>query len=101
MSVAKKSPVKKLKYKANEFVVYPAHGVGKIVDIEEQEIAGARLELYVIDFEKIPGVSSGWVMNHVRLDKATAIREIEAAGFVFVGEERMLRENYFLKFVRR
>lgn len=58
-------------------------------------------KLYVIDFEKIPGVSSGWVMNHVRLDKATAIREIEAAGFVFVGEERMLRENYFLKFVRR
>ncbi len=52
MSVAKKSPVKKLKYKANEFVVYPAHGVGKIVNIEEQEIAGARLELYVIDFDK-------------------------------------------------
>ena len=42
----------KLKFKANEFVVYPAHGVGKIVDIEEQEIAGARLELYVIDFLK-------------------------------------------------
>jgi CarD family transcriptional regulator len=48
----KKAPVKKLKFKTNEFVVYPAHGVGKIVDIEEQEIAGMKLELYVIDFEK-------------------------------------------------
>ena len=42
----------KLKYKIGEFVVYPAHGVGKIVALEEQEIAGARLELFVIDFEK-------------------------------------------------
>nr|WP_246104934.1 CarD family transcriptional regulator [Rhodoligotrophos appendicifer] len=41
-----------LKFKTNEFVVYPAHGVGKIVDIEEQEIAGAKLELYVIDFDR-------------------------------------------------
>jgi CarD family transcriptional regulator len=48
----KKVPVKKLKFKTNEFVVYPAHGVGKIVDVEEQEIAGMKLELYVIDFEK-------------------------------------------------
>ena len=48
----KKTTSKKLKYKVNEFVVYPAHGVGKIVALEEQEIAGANLELYVIDFEK-------------------------------------------------
>jgi CarD family transcriptional regulator len=36
----------------DEFVVYPAHGVGKIISIEEQEIAGLRLELFVISFEK-------------------------------------------------
>jgi CarD family transcriptional regulator len=39
-------------FKANEFVVYPAHGVGQILSIEEQEIAGARLELFVINFIK-------------------------------------------------
>jgi CarD family transcriptional regulator len=43
---------KKLSFKAGELVVYPAHGVGKIVMIEEQEIAGAKLELYIVDFEK-------------------------------------------------
>ena len=36
----------------NDFVVYPAHGVGKIVSIEEQEVAGLKLELFVISFEK-------------------------------------------------
>ncbi len=50
--VQKKNNARKLRFKPNEFVVYPAHGVGKIVDVEEQEIAGSKLELYVIDFEK-------------------------------------------------
>ena len=39
-------------FKTNEFIVYPAHGVGRIVGIEEQEIAGMSLELFVITFEK-------------------------------------------------
>jgi CarD family transcriptional regulator len=39
-------------FKATEFVVYPAHGVGQIMAIEEQEIAGAKLELFVINFIK-------------------------------------------------
>ncbi|SMR71775.1 transcriptional regulator, CarD family [Aliiroseovarius halocynthiae] len=43
---------KKLDFRPNEYVVYPAHGVGQIVSIEEQEIAGIELELFVISFEK-------------------------------------------------
>ena len=43
---------KKLVFKVGELVVYPAHGVGRIIQIEEQEIAGATLELYIVDFEK-------------------------------------------------
>jgi len=39
-------------FKTNEFIVYPAHGVGQIVAIEEQEVAGAKLELFVINFIK-------------------------------------------------
>ncbi len=46
------SKTKKPEFRPNEFVVYPAHGVGKIVSIEEQEIAGIKLELFVISFEK-------------------------------------------------
>jgi CarD family transcriptional regulator len=43
---------KKLEFKANEFIVYPAHGVGKIVKVEEQEVAGTKLELFVVAFDK-------------------------------------------------
>ncbi|MFV0246299.1 MAG: CarD family transcriptional regulator [Qingshengfaniella sp.] len=39
-------------FRANDYVVYPAHGVGQIVSIEEQEVAGLTLELFVISFEK-------------------------------------------------
>ncbi|WP_245276385.1 CarD family transcriptional regulator [Methylocapsa aurea] len=39
-------------FKPHEFIVYPAHGVGQIVAIEEQEVAGFKLELFVISFIK-------------------------------------------------
>lgn len=58
--------------------------------------------LYVVDFERIQGTSRAWVMDHVRGDKKTTIKEIEQAGFVF--EEQIpvpgLVENYLLRFRR-
>ncbi|GGH31487.1 CarD family transcriptional regulator [Alsobacter metallidurans] len=51
MTTAKKS-ANRQGYKTGEFVVYPAHGVGQIMAIEEQEVAGFKLELFVISFEK-------------------------------------------------
>jgi CarD family transcriptional regulator len=51
MTTAKKNATRQ-GYKTGEFVVYPAHGVGQIVAIEEQEVAGFKLELFVISFEK-------------------------------------------------
>ncbi len=46
------SKPKKLDFRPDEYVVYPAHGVGQIISIEEQEIAGINLELFVVAFEK-------------------------------------------------
>lgn len=43
---------KNLAFRPNEFVVYPAHGVGQIISVEEQEVAGISLELFVVSFEK-------------------------------------------------
>ena len=47
MATAKKA-TQRQGFKTNEFVVYPAHGVGQISSIEEQEVAGHTLELFVI-----------------------------------------------------
>ncbi len=51
MTTAKKASQRQ-GFKTNEYIVYPAHGVGQIVAIEEQEVAGFKLELFVITFEK-------------------------------------------------
>lgn len=42
----------RLGFKTGEYIVYPAHGVGLITSIEEQEVAGLTLELFVISFEQ-------------------------------------------------
>jgi CarD family transcriptional regulator len=39
-------------FRTGEHIVYPAHGVGKIVGMEDQEVAGVKLELFVITFIK-------------------------------------------------
>jgi CarD family transcriptional regulator len=49
---AKKKSNQRNGFQKDEYVVYPTHGVGRIVGIEEQEIAGYRLELFIINFEK-------------------------------------------------
>jgi predicted methyltransferase len=53
----------------------------------------------VIDFRRIPGFSSSWVMGHVRADEATVIGEMEASGFRLVEDRDFLRTSYFLRFV--
>ena len=52
MTVATKKTTQRQGFKTNEFIVYPAHGVGQILAIEEQEVAGCKLELFVINFVK-------------------------------------------------
>jgi len=52
VAAAKKPVNQRHGFKTNEWIVYPAHGVGRIVGIEKQEIAGMSLELFVITFEK-------------------------------------------------
>lgn len=52
MTAKKTTRKEPLAFKMNEFVVYPAHGVGQITAVETKEIAGSKMELFVISFEK-------------------------------------------------
>jgi ubiquinone/menaquinone biosynthesis C-methylase UbiE len=58
--------------------------------------------LIIIEFERIPGKSEEWVLNHVRASKAVFTKETEAAGFRLVEEVPIsgLKENYFLRFIK-
>ncbi|WP_404401686.1 CarD family transcriptional regulator [Pelagibacterium halotolerans] len=50
--MATKKTTQRAGFKTGEYIVYPAHGVGLIQSIEEQEVAGLSLELFVISFEQ-------------------------------------------------
>jgi len=56
--------------------------------------------LAIIDFRKQEGVSSGWVMSHVRANRDRVVKEVTAAGFRLVEEPGLLTENYFLVFIK-
>ncbi|HZF42819.1 MAG TPA: CarD family transcriptional regulator, partial [Sphingomonadaceae bacterium] len=43
---------KPLNFDVGDYVVYPKHGVGKVMEVQSSEIAGMTLELYVLRFEK-------------------------------------------------
>jgi uncharacterized protein (TIGR01244 family) len=56
--------------------------------------------LIIVDFERIPGISRDWILDHVRAGKEIVQQEIESAGFELVEEKKIpgLEENYFLQF---
>ncbi len=59
-------------------------------------------QLVVVEFERIPGVSRDWLLEHVRAGKEVFREEIEAAGFRLLAEHDLeeLEENYILRFER-
>ena len=57
--------------------------------------------LIIIDFRRQPGISSPWVLRHVRAGEEGVVREVEGGGFRLVGKEHFLQENYFLRFEKR
>jgi len=48
----KRKSLKNLEFSAGDYVVYPTHGVGQVTGVEEREIAGQDLQLFIINFEK-------------------------------------------------
>lgn len=54
--------------------------------------------LAIIDFRRVPGVSSRWILSHVRAGREQVIAEVEQAGFKLVDEPLKLRGNYFVRF---
>jgi ubiquinone/menaquinone biosynthesis C-methylase UbiE len=72
---------------------YPAR---TMASIHRALRAGGRV--VVVDFQRVPGVSSDWVLNHVRAGQDVVTREIESAGFKLRAGKKILKENYFLVF---
>lgn len=57
--------------------------------------------LVIIDFRKIKGYSSSWVMSHTRADKKAVINEVEQEGFKLIEDQDFLKTNFYLRFMRK
>jgi predicted methyltransferase len=55
-------------------------------------------QVVLVDFHRVEGKSSEWVLGHVRAGQDVFVKEIEKAGFKAVGEEKFLKDNYFVRF---
>jgi CarD family transcriptional regulator len=75
-----KKTTQRLGFKTGEYIVYPAHGVGQIVSIEEQEVAGMILELFVISFEQD------------KLTLRVPVAKIKSVGMRKLAEEDMVQK---------
>ncbi len=67
-------------FDVGDYVVYPKHGVGRVVELLEQEIAGMQLKLYVLRFEK------------ERMTLRVPVNKIESTGMRKPASDHTLRE---------
>ena len=58
-------------------------------------------QVVLIDFHRIKGQSSDWVMGHVRAGQEVFTKEIEDSGFKSVEEKKFMKESYFLRFQKK
>jgi ubiquinone/menaquinone biosynthesis C-methylase UbiE len=57
---------------------------------------GSRLVL--VDFQRVEGKSSDWILGHVRAGREVFVKEVVTSGFKEIGEEKFLKENYLVRF---
>ncbi|WP_455465946.1 CarD family transcriptional regulator [Bartonella sp. B39] len=80
-------------FSTSEYIVYPTHGVGQIIAIEDQEVAGHKLKLFVIHFAKdkmdvkVPIAKA----LSVGMRKLSAVDSVERALKILHGKARVKR----------
>ena len=50
--MSKKTANDNTSFKKGDFIVYPAHGVGRVTGVEKDTVAGFDIEVYVVSFEQ-------------------------------------------------
>jgi CarD family transcriptional regulator len=63
-----------------DYVVYPKHGVGRVIELQSEEIAGMQLELYVLRFEK------------ERMTLRVPVNKVESIGMRKLSSDKTLKE---------
>jgi CarD family transcriptional regulator len=67
-------------FDVGDYVVYPKHGVGRVIELQKEEIAGMQLELYVLRFEK------------ERMTLRVPVNKVESIGMRKLSSDKTLKE---------
>ena len=67
-------------FDVGDYVVYPKHGVGRVIELQSEEIAGMQLDLYVLRFEK------------ERMTLRVPVNKVESIGMRKLSSDKTLRE---------
>jgi len=86
----------RLGFRATDFVIYPAHGAGQILSIEEQTVAGASMEFFVIFFTKSKLTVRVPVRKaaNIGMRKPSDISSVQAAKLILSETPRKGRGNW-------
>ncbi|MET3589220.1 CarD family transcriptional regulator [Bartonella silvatica] len=93
MASQRRTPSNAKGFATSEYIVYPTHGVGQIIAIEDQEVAGHKLKLFVIHFAKdkmdvkVPVAKA----ISVGMRKLSAVDSVERALKILHGKARVKR----------
>ena len=71
---------KALSFDVGDYVVYPKHGVGRVIELQSEEIAGMQLDLYVLRFEK------------ERMTLRVPVNKVESIGMRKLSSDKTLKE---------
>jgi len=67
-------------FDVGDYVVYPKHGVGRVIELQSEEIAGMKLDLYVLRFEK------------ERMTLRVPVNKVESIGMRKLSSDKTLKE---------
>ena len=67
-------------FTVGDYVVYPKHGVGRVIELQSEEIAGMKLELYVLRFEK------------ERMTLRVPVNKVESIGMRKLSSDKTLKQ---------
>ena len=90
----KKQETEKREYKIKDYVVYPKHGVGQILEFKKINIGGIDVETYVIKFEKDKANGMVPVNKQVHLRPLATINQVNKCISILKSKPKIKRSMW-------
>ena len=87
----KKQPTEKRLYNINNYIVYPKHGVGKIISVEKAKIGNIEITFYKVMIEKEKLTLSIPLNQQSHLRHVSSVNQINKALSILKGKPKIKR----------